>query len=144
MFVVDTNILLYAADEDAPEYPACIRLLENWREEADPWHVTWNVLYEFMRVVTHPRVKPRPWSLQGATDFVDAVMESPSLSVLSHTVNHLAVLQRCADEIPAAKGNLIFDFHTAVLMREHGIRRVYTNDMDFHRFPWVEVVNPLA
>jgi predicted nucleic acid-binding protein len=29
-------------------------------------------------------------------------------------------------------------------MREHGIRRVYTRDTDFHRFPWVEVIDPAA
>jgi predicted nucleic acid-binding protein len=29
-------------------------------------------------------------------------------------------------------------------MREHGIRRVYTRDTVFHRFPWVEVVDPAA
>jgi predicted nucleic acid-binding protein len=30
-------------------------------------------------------------------------------------------------------GNLA---HDAVVMREHGIRRVYTRDTGFHRFPW--------
>jgi predicted nucleic acid-binding protein len=28
-------------------------------------------------------------------------------------------------------------------MREHGIGRIYTRDTDFHRFPFVEVVDPL-
>jgi predicted nucleic acid-binding protein len=28
-------------------------------------------------------------------------------------------------------------------MREHGIRRVCTRDMDFHRFPFLEVVDPI-
>ena len=27
-------------------------------------------------------------------------------------------------------------------MREHGIRRIYTRDVDFHRFPFLEVVDP--
>ena len=35
------------------------------------------------------------------------------------------------------------DAHTAVLMREHGVRRIYTRDTDFHRFPFIEVVDPL-
>jgi predicted nucleic acid-binding protein len=29
-------------------------------------------------------------------------------------------------------------------MREHGIRRLYTRDTDFHRFPFIEVLDPLA
>jgi predicted nucleic acid-binding protein len=28
------------------------------------------------------------------------------------------------------------DAHTAVLMREHGIRTIFTRDSDFHRFPF--------
>ena len=35
------------------------------------------------------------------------------------------------------------DAHTAILMREHGIKRIYTRDTDFHRFPFLESVHPL-
>jgi predicted nucleic acid-binding protein len=28
-------------------------------------------------------------------------------------------------------------------MREHGVRRIYTRDTDFHRFPFIEVADPL-
>lgn len=41
-------------------------------------------------------------------------------------------------------GNLVHDTHTAILMREHGIRRIYTRDTDFHRFPFLEPIDPLA
>ncbi len=34
--------------------------------------------------------------------------------------------------------------HTAVLMREHGVRVIYTRDTDFHRFPFLEVRDPMA
>ena len=37
-------------------------------------------------------------------------------------------------QIPHLRGNLMHDAHTALLMREHGIRRIYTRDTDFHRF----------
>ncbi|GIW53056.1 MAG: hypothetical protein KatS3mg081_2411 [Gemmatimonadales bacterium] len=32
----------------------------------------------------------------------------------------------------------------AILMREHGVRRIYTRDADFHRFPFIEVLDPLS
>jgi predicted nucleic acid-binding protein len=41
-------------------------------------------------------------------------------------------------------GNLVHDAHTAALMREHGIRRIYTRDTDFHRFPFVEPIDPMT
>lgn len=40
-------------------------------------------------------------------------------------------------------GPLAHDAHTAALMREHGVRAIYTRDTDFHRFPGIEVVDPL-
>jgi predicted nucleic acid-binding protein len=30
------------------------------------------------------------------------------------------------------------------LMREHGVRMLYTRDTDFHRFPGIEVRDPLS
>ena len=34
--------------------------------------------------------------------------------------------------------------HIAALMIEHGISRIYTRDTAFHRFPGIEVIDPLA
>ena len=39
-------------------------------------------------------------------------------------------------------GNLMHDTETAVLMREHGIRRICTRDTDFHRFTFLEPIEP--
>ena len=53
MFVVDTNILIYAADRDSPEHARCRELLDGWRSQATPWYVSWGILYEFLRVATY-------------------------------------------------------------------------------------------
>ena len=37
----------------------------------------------------------------------------------------------------------IVDALTAILMREHGIRRIRTRDTDFHQFAFLEVIDPL-
>jgi predicted nucleic acid-binding protein len=42
------------------------------------------------------------------------------------------------------RGSVFHDAHTAILTREHGIRRIVTNDADFHRIGFVEVIDPLA
>jgi predicted nucleic acid-binding protein len=59
------------------------------------------------------------------------------------TDRHASVLAEVALELPHLTGNLLHDTHTAVLMREHGIRRICTRDTDFHRFPFLETVDPL-
>jgi hypothetical protein len=40
-------------------------------------------------------------------------------------------------------GNLLHDAHTAILMREHGIRQICTRDTDFHQFAFLEVIDPV-
>ena len=47
------------------------------------------------------------------------------------------------EELPELRGNIVHDLHTAVLMREHGISRICTRDADFHRFPFLSVIDPL-
>ena len=70
MLLVDTNILLYAANEDAEQHAACLDFLETQRREPSPWYTTWPILYEFLRVITHHRVLERPWSTARASAFV--------------------------------------------------------------------------
>jgi len=143
LFAVDTNVLIYAANGDAAEHQRCRRLLEDWRQSTLPWYVTWPILYEFLRVVSHPRVLREPWPVAQAWSFVAALLASPSLTVLTPTSRHPDVARRTFEELPDLAGNVLHDAHTAILMREHGIPRVFTRDTDFHRFPFVEVVDPL-
>lgn len=54
MIVVDTNVLVYAADAESPFHRDCRRWLEQQRGRADAWYTTWPIVYEFLRVTTHP------------------------------------------------------------------------------------------
>lgn len=143
MFVVDTNVLLYAADEDAEAHSVCRDRLEEWRRQPSPWFLTWSICYEFLRVSTHPRVFREPWTARGAREFLGALLASPGQTLLTPTGRHAAVLRQTLEELPDLRGNLMHDLHTAVLMREHGIGRIVTRDTDFHRFPFLTVVDPL-
>lgn len=84
----------------------------------------------------------RPWSTPQAWTFVQALLASPGLGVLTQTSRHADVAADVIRELPHLAGNLMHDTHTAILMREHGIRRIVTRDMDFHRFPFLEVMEP--
>jgi len=144
VFVVDTNVLVYAASEESPEHGRCHEKLDGWRESGEPWYLTWPIVYEFLRITTHPRVWSRPWSARQALTFIHALLASPGLGILSATDRHADTLSRVLEELPDVRANVVHDVHTAVLMREHGIRRIITRDNDFHRFPFLEVVDPLS
>jgi len=144
MFIVDTNVLVYAADRDSEHHEVCRALLESWRAQATPWYLSWNVIYEFLRVTTHPRVFRTPWTAKEAWAFVSAVLASPGLTLLVPTERHASVVNAVIEEVPGLRGNLVHDARTAILMREHGIRQIFTRDTDFHRFPFITPLDPVA
>lgn len=142
MLVLDTNVLLYAADQDSEHHAGCRRLVDRLRRTRSPVFVTWGICYEFLRVATHPRVFARPWTAGGAWRFIEALLAGPAVTVLLPTPRHRAVLEETLEDLPQVRGNLVHDLHTAVLMREHGVSRICTRDADFHRFPFLTVVDP--
>jgi uncharacterized protein len=144
VFVVDTNVLVYAAEVSFPEHERARAKLEAWRKSPGAWYLTWPIVYEFLRVTTHPAVFRRPWPIGDAFAFVEILLASPGLQILAPTDRHAEVARECIDALPDLRGNILHDAHTAILMREHGVRRVLTRDRDFHRFSFVEAVDPFA
>lgn len=143
MFVVDTNVLVYAVNEYAPENQACRAFLDGWRRRTDPWHIAWSVVYEFLSVTTDRRT-PRPLSAQEASSFIESLFASPALSVIDHTPSHGLALGSLVGDVPTLQGRFLHDAHIVALMREHGVRTIYTRDSFFRLFPGLEVIDPLA
>ena len=144
MFVVDTNLLLYAVNPDAPDHVRARALLEEWRRGERSWFLTWGIVYEFLRVSTHPRVFPLPLDLPAAGAWIAVLLAGPRSAILTETERHAEVLRGVMAEHPRLKGNPVHDLHTAALMREHGVTEIRTADTDFHQFEFLRVINPLA
>jgi hypothetical protein len=144
VFVVDTNLLVYAANREAPEHANSLHLIETWSAQAMRWYLTWGIAYEFLRVTTHPSILQHPFALRDSWRFLEALFASPGLRVLTETDRHRQVVAEVIVEVPDISGNLVFDAHTAVLMRENGVKTIYTRDAHFHRFPFLDVIDPLA
>lgn len=142
MFVVDTNVLVYAVDRDAADHAACRSLVERCRAQPEPWYLTWGIAYEFLRVTTHPGIFRNPLATKDAWAFLEAVFASPGLDMLLETERHAHVAAEVFIEVPSVAGNLVFDAHTAILMRENGVRAIYTHDGDFNRFAFIDVLDP--
>lgn len=143
MRVVDTNILLYAADRDSEFHAPCRSCLEGLRADPVPSYLTWSICYEFLRVSTHPRVFRSPWDSGLAWSFVESILAGPGFGLLTETNRHQAILEQTLTELTGLRGNILHDVHTAVLMRENGINQIFTRDTDFARFPFLTIVDPV-
>lgn len=144
MFVVDTNVLVYAVDPDYSDFRRYRQLLEEWRQQSEAWFLTWSIVYEFVRITTHPGVFRRPWDASNAFAFVSALLEAPGLRILIETEQHAPVAAQTLREMPQLRGSQIHDAHIGILMREHGIRTIYTRDRGFKAFPFLDAIDPLS
>jgi toxin-antitoxin system PIN domain toxin len=138
---LDTNVLVYAEITSSPHHDAARAILRQATEGAAPWALPWPCVYEFLRVVTHPRVYHPPVPPERALSDLRRILESPSLLLLSETERHAEILQRVV-ESSGATGNLIHDAHIATLCVEHGVAELVTGDRDFLRFSDLRVSNP--
>ncbi len=103
--------------------------------------LTWPCIYEYLRVVTHPRVFDPPTPTPEAWESVEALMDSRSVMLVSEGERHKEIL----DDLPrttSLSGNILHDAHIAALLIEHGVDEILTADEDFRRFPRLKVTNP--
>jgi toxin-antitoxin system PIN domain toxin len=143
VFVVDTNILLYAANRRSPYHLPSASAWEEWRSGSEAWLVTWSVVYEFLRSATHPRTYDRPLTFEEAWSFIETLRISPSFGILVETDRHAEVVRDLTHEYPRMSGNRMHDLHIAAVMHERGIVEIRTADRDFQEFKFLRVVNPL-
>jgi toxin-antitoxin system PIN domain toxin len=134
---------LYGANRDAPEHPAAREFLAAVGTRRNAWYVSEGILYEFLRVATHPKVFPEPLTWREAMTFLIPFVEADNVRILGAEERHWMILPDVLATLTHPSGNLFFDVRTVVLMREHGVRRIYTTDTDFLQFSGIEVVNPL-
>lgn len=143
MQAVDTTILVYAEISGSSQHAPARDLLTNLAEGALPWAIPWLCVYEFLRIVTHPRVFHPPVPLATALADTRRMLASPSLVLLHETSRHVEIMQRVTTQAGAV-GNLIHDAHIAALCLEHGVTTLLTGDRDFSRFAGLRVLNPFA
>ncbi len=141
MIAIDTNILIYARREEAPYHHEAKELLKNLAEGDELWAIPWPCIYEFLRVVTHPKIFDPPTPLDIALEDIGSLIESPSIILLGEGVDHFTHLRYMVSS-GRTIGHLAHDAHIAALIREHGIDELWSTDRDFTRFPGIQVRNP--
>jgi toxin-antitoxin system PIN domain toxin len=143
MKAIDTNILVYAEIRNSPHHSRAHKLLTELAQGSTPWAIPWPCAYEFLRIITHPKVYHPPVSAPVALQDLTSILASPSVSMLGETSTHTPMLERVMRQAGAI-GNLIHDAHIVALCLEHGVTELITADRDFTRFSGLKISNPFA
>lgn len=143
MRALDTNVLVHAEIVTSPQHPRARAIVAELAQGIAPWALPWPCVYEFLRVVTHPRICHPPMPVDAALADLRALLASPSLMLLAESDRHAEVLQSVV-VASGVSGNLMHDAHIAALCIEHGVSELITGDRDFLRFDGLRVTNPFA
>lgn len=141
MITIDTNILIYAVNRDAPLHARAKRWLETALSGKETVAFSWNVLLAFVRLTTRPGLFRNPLSPDTAFDLVQSWLGQPFVTVIHPGPHHLTLLRELLQP-SGTGGNLTSDAHLAALAIEHEAE-LCTSDTDFSRFPRLIWRNPL-
>ena len=142
MKLLDANLLLYSANEDAPLHAKARSWLETLLSGSETVGFTWLVLLAFLRLSTRAAVFPRPLEPGESLDLIDSWLSQPCSTVVDPGERHLRILRDLIAPFGTA-GNLTSDAHLAALAIEHGAE-LCSCDSDFSRFPGLRWRNPLV
>lgn len=140
-FSIDANVLLYASDTSSDRNKKAISFLQKSISEGAAFYLAWPVIMAYLRIATHPRIFSNPLSPTDAHRNIDQLLSLNHCRVIDATDGFWRNYTALAVEYHPT-GNLVPDLHLAAILKQNGVRRLYTCDRDFRRFDFLDVVDP--
>ncbi len=94
MIAVDTNLLVYAHRRESRHHDTAASIIRDLAESDDVWAIPWPCCYEFLSVVTNPRVwRDNATSQEQAWRQLSAWTASPSMRLIGETEDFMGTLE---------------------------------------------------
>lgn len=144
MIAVDTNLLVYAHRRESRHHIAAASLMRALAEGHDIWAIPWPCCYEFLSVVTNPRIwKDSATSPEQSWRQLVAWTSSPSVRLIGETEEFPEILVSFVRR-PRVIGGVVHDARIAAICVAHGAEALLTRDRDFSLFPELTTRDPIA
>ena len=141
-FSCDVNVLLYASDTSSPVHAAARGFLREGRGRRPllPGVADGHVLSAHRD--SPGDLLPASRAGRGAPER-RGPRRAADVRLLAEEDGFLGVYREVTGGFPV-RGNLVPDAHLAALLKQHGVKTLYTRDTDFRKFPFLEVRDPFA
>lgn len=139
---VDANILVYASNQADPLHEQAGGLIRRLAAGPEIVYLFWPTLLGYLRIVTHPAILGRPLGPREAMRNVEALLDRPHVRSPGEADGFWPLFRATAGD--RVRGNDVPDAHVAALMKQHGVRLIYTRDRDFRRFEGIDARDPFA
>jgi toxin-antitoxin system PIN domain toxin len=141
--LLDTNVLVYAADAGSPFHDAARELRDRGVRGEIPLVVSPQVLLEFFAVITHPRRVHTPRSPQEASAEMAKYLRARRLRTIYPGPDLLQRVLALHAQHPHVARQDIFDLALVATMLANGMTRIYTyNQQHFAPFHELTVLTP--
>ncbi|MBF0106414.1 MAG: PIN domain-containing protein [Deltaproteobacteria bacterium] len=137
MIALDTNIILHYLVSSQPDH---LRAKKFFDENKEPLATTSTNIAETIRLLTHPRVFPKPLNLASAVDYIISFIDAKNIAILETPQSWWLDLKPLLVHNPSLKGNEIFDAKMALCLKYNGIKKICTLDADFAKYPFLSIV----
>lgn len=145
MFLIDTNLLIYAHNQDSPFHEKASAFMEkalNAKDEEGNLGVclSTQILMEFVNAITRHTLE-RPLSISKAIEVVNDYFDT-GITVINQKETQLQTFLELLGTVTTRKK--IFDIAIAATLKDNDINGLYTvNEADFKEFDFLTVINPL-
>jgi toxin-antitoxin system PIN domain toxin len=140
-FSVDVNVLLYASTAGSPLHERATEFLSECRSGPDLFCLGWPTLMAYLRMVTHPGIVSPPLLPRQAEENIESLVGLPNVRLLAEQEGFWELYRQTTRDV-VVRGKLVPDAHLATLLRQHGVRTLYSNDRDFRKFDFLDLRNP--
>jgi predicted nucleic acid-binding protein len=135
MIALDTNIIVYAMVQTQPEHGRALKWLQS---QTDSLATTPTNIGEALRLLTHPKVFPKPVVLKLAISHLKKFVEAFDIMILDEPEDWWHTLPTLSTH-PIA-GNDVFDARIVRTLQFHGVKTLCTLDSGFNIYPSVDIV----
>ncbi|MDP2156668.1 MAG: type II toxin-antitoxin system VapC family toxin [Nitrospirota bacterium] len=142
-FAIDVNILLYASDAGCKYYKRAKAFLDDCIKQEKLFFLAWPTVMGYLRIATHPSIFGQPLTPDEAMANIGMLLSLPHIRFLSEEEGFWDIYREMTAEVPT-RGNLVPDAHLAAILRQHGVKKLYSHDRDFLKFAFLDVRDPIA
>lgn len=140
---LDTNILVYALNEEAEEFPVASNFVEEALSQADQWIIADQTYFELYAVLRNSRIWAKPMSGVEALKRIEFFRNVSGFLRCAYQPDQWGLIAKPlrGKNVPARR---IFDIVLANTLVANGVTHFYTRNVkDFESLGLKQVINPI-
>ncbi len=142
--LIDTNILVYANNEDSEFHAVCKSIVEKAVNGEIKAAIAVQNLIELYAVVTDKRRVERPLSAIKAKELIEFYRGNANIRIIAPTPQTVDTVAKLIEK-HRPRSQSIFDCFLIATMLDNGVPAIYTANSDhFKPFDSIKVINPLS